>query len=135
VVFPAGKDLFISLDTATGTLGSKQTRWLRSFLSENRNDYRHCVILTHVNLFYTDNSQTSSGNIPIEETFALMDFLGRHDVSLVLQGHDHYREDLTFADVRYTVLGTIKDEAEAPEYLKVKSSDEDLHLDWITVSK
>lgn len=135
VVSPDGKDLFISLDTATGTLGSKQTRWLRSFLSENRKAYRHCVILTHVNIFYTDNSQVTSGNLPIEETYALLDLLGSHNVSLVLQGHDHYREDLILKDVRYTVLGTIKDEAEAPEYLIVNASDTGLHLDWITVAE
>ena len=63
VSFESGKDLYISLDSATGTLGSKQTEWLRSFLKNKRENYRHCIILTHTNLFYTDNSQTSSGNM------------------------------------------------------------------------
>ena len=98
-VFPGGKDLYIVLDTATGTLGAKQTRWLKGFLEKNRAGYRHCAILTHTNFFYTDNSQTSSGNMPIEESFALIDFLGRQKVSLVLQGHDHYREELTYKGV------------------------------------
>ena len=130
VIFPGGKDLFISLDTATGTLGNKQTRWLKSFLTQNRQEYRHCFLLTHVNIFYTDNSQTTSGNLPIEETYALIDLLGRHNVSLVLQGHDHYREDLTYNNVRYTVLGTIKDGTDAPEYLKVHVNHEGVRLDW-----
>ena len=130
VIFPGGKDLFISLDTATGTLGNKQTRWLKSFLTQNRQEYRHCILLTHVNIFYTDNSQTTSGNLPIEETYALIDLLGRHNVSLVLQGHDHYREDLTYNNVRYTVLGTIKDGTDAPEYLKVHINQEGVRLDW-----
>ena len=130
VVFPEGKDLYIALDSASGTLGRKQTQWLRAFLEDNRSIYRHCVILTHTNLFYTDNSQTGSGNMPIEESFSLIDFLGRHNVSLVLQGHDHYREDLTFDNVRYTVLGTIRDESDAPEYLKVHMNDEEIFLDW-----
>ena len=43
--------------------------------------------------------------------------------SPVLQVHDHYREDLTYDNVRYTVLGTIKDESEAPKYLKLNVSD------------
>ena len=68
--------------------------------------------------------------MPIEESFSLIDFLGRHNVSLVLQGHDHYREDLTFDNVRYTVLGTIRDESDAPEYLKVHMNDEEIFLDW-----
>ncbi len=129
-VFDGGKDLYITLDTATGSLGRKQTEWFKSFLTNNRDRYRHCVIFTHTNFFYTDNSQVSSGNMPIEESFALIDFLGKHEVSLVLQGHDHHREDLTYDNVRYTVLGTIKDGAKAPEYLKIKVDAEKIDLDW-----
>ena len=130
VTFPDGKDLYISLDTATGTLGRKQTQWFRSFLSENRSKYRHCVILTHTNFFYTDTTQSSSGNMTLEESYALIDFLGKQKVALVLQGHDHYREDLTYDNVRYTVLGAIKDGSETPEYLKVNVSQDDIELDW-----
>lgn len=130
VLFAEGKDLFITLDTATGTLGRKQTEWLRAFLAQKREEYRHCVLFTHTNFFYTDNSQTGTGNMPMEESLALIDFLGQQKVSLVLQGHDHYREDLTYDNVRYTVLGTIRDEAKAPEYLKVKVNEEGLSLDW-----
>lgn len=129
-VFPAGKDLYIVLDTATGTLGTKQTRWFKGFLEKNRAGYRHCVILTHTNFFYTDNSQTSSGNMPIEETFALIDFFGQHDVTLVLQGHDHYREELTYKDVNYTVVGAIADRVDNPEYLKVEATPLGLGLSW-----
>lgn len=128
--YEGGKDLYISLDTATGTLGRKQTQWFRSFLTDNRQNYRHCIILTHTNFFYTDNSQTGSGNMPFEESLALIDFLGKQNTTLVLQGHDHYREDLTYANVRYTVLGAIHDGAEAPEYLKVHVTPEDVQLDW-----
>ena len=127
------RDLYISLDTATGTLGRKQTEWLREFLSENSFKYRHCVILTHTNFFYTDNSQVTSGNMPIEESFALIDFLGKQDVSLVLQGHDHYREDLTYDNVRYTVLGAINDHMANPEYLKVFVNQEGIRLAWKTL--
>ena len=130
VLFDKGKDLFITLDTATGTLGRKQMEWLRAFLAEKREEFRHCVVFTHTNFFYTDNSQTGSGNMPMEESLALIDFLGQQKVSLVLQGHDHYREDLTYDNVRYVILGTIRDEAKAPEYLKVKVNEKELSLDW-----
>ena len=130
VSFPGGKDLFITLDTASGTLGGKQTKWLRSFLSENRKDYRHCIILTHVNILYTDNSQVTSGNLPMDETYALIDFFERQNVALVLQGHDHHRDDEIYGKVRYTTLGTIKDGTETPEYLKVHVNQEDIQLDW-----
>ena len=130
VVFPEGKDLYISLDTATGTLGSKQTKWFREFIEMNRSSYRHCIILTHTNFFYTDMSQDSSGNMPIEESFSLIDFLGSHDASLVLQGHDHYREDISYMNVRFTVLGSISDKSDSPEYLRVKGTPEGMCLEW-----
>lgn len=133
-VFPNGKDMYITLDTASGTLGRKQMQWFKTFLAENRNSYRHCVILTHTNLFYRDNSQTGSGNMPLDETFDLIDFLSRQNVSLVLQGHDHHREDLTYGNVRYTVLGTIRDESKTPEYLKVNVSKDGISHEWQTIS-
>lgn len=71
----------------------------------------------------------------LEESYALIDLFGRQDVSLVLQGHDHYREDLTYDGVRYTVLGAIKDEVEAPEYLKVNVSQETIGFDWQVISR
>ena len=134
-VFPEGKDLFIALDTATGTLGRKQAEWFRSFLAKNRSNYRHCIILTHTNFFYTDTTQFSSGNMPIEECFALIDFLGKQNASLVLQGHDHFREDLTYGKVRYSVLGAIHESSEAPEYLKINVSKDRIDLDWQVISK
>jgi hypothetical protein len=134
VCFPGGKDLFITLDSASGTLGSRQTRWLEEFIERHRSSYRHCVILTHTNFFYTDNSQVSSGNMPFEETCFLIDFLGRHDISLVLQGHDHYREDITYRNVRYTIVGAIADKCKAPEYLRVEVTPDGLNLDWCLIS-
>ena len=74
----------------------------------------------------------SSGNMPIEESFSLIDFLGKQKVSLVLQGHDHYREETTYNNVRYTVLGAISDKMEAPEYLKVNVDKNGVHLEWHT---
>ena len=82
------------------------------------------------NFFYTDTTQSSSGNMTLEESYALIDFLGKQKVALVLQGHDHYREDLTYDNVRYTVLGAIKDGSETPEYLKVNVSQDNIELDW-----
>ena len=91
------------------------------------------MILTHTNFFYTDTTQGSSGNLPIEESFALIDFLGKNNVSLVLQGHDHYREDLTYNNVRYVVLGSVSDLMDAPEYLKVKADKNGICLHWQTI--
>jgi hypothetical protein len=88
------------------------------------------VILTHTNFFYTDNSQTGSGNMPIEESISLIDFLGRQIVSLVLQGHDHYREEIIYGNVSYMVLGAIADRIKSPEYLRVEATPEGMDLDF-----
>ena len=131
--FGSGRDLFIALDSASGTLGSRQLKWLRGFLAAERSKYRHCVVLTHTNLFYTDNSQTGSGNMALEESAAIVDLFSRHDVTLCLQGHDHYREDLTLGGVRYTIVGTIRDEAKKPEYLKIRLSNAGVGYNWVNI--
>ena len=110
--------------------GKEREEWLKTFLNKNRRNYRYCFIVTHTNFFYTDNSQVSSGNMPLEESFALIDLLVRHKVDLVLQGHDHYREDLTYKNVRFTVLGTIKDDSDSPEYLKVHIEKDNISYIW-----
>ena len=68
----------------------------------------------------------------MEETYSLMELLARHEVSLVLQGHDHYREVLDYDDVRYVVVGAISEKSETPEYLKIEASSEGLALDFIS---
>lgn len=130
VVFGSGKDIFISLDTASGTLGNRQMEWLGEFLAKQRSSYRHCIIITHTNIFYNDNSQVTSGNLPLDETMALLDLFDRHDVLLCLQGHDHHRDDLVFRGVRYTIVGTIRDEFPDPEYLCVRISAENIEYEW-----
>lgn len=40
------------------------------------------------------------------------------------------KQDLTYDNVRYTVIGTIKDEYDAPEYLKLKVNNEGIELNW-----
>lgn len=129
----SSRDLFITLDSASGTLGRKQLKWLRGFLASERSKYRHCVVLTHTNLFYTDNSQTGSGNMALEESAAITDLFSRHDVMLCLQGHDHYREDLTLGGVRYTIVGTIRDEAQKPEYLKICITKAGAEYSWVYI--
>lgn len=130
VDFTSGKDLYISLDSASGTLGGKQTKWLKNLLAERRHYYRHCIILTHTCMLYTDNTQGISGNLTIEETLGLMNIFRKNNITLVLQGHDHFRDDVTQDTVRYIVLGAIKDGMEVPEYLKVRVRSENLEYDW-----
>ena len=126
----SGNDLFLALDTASGTLGVRQMEWLREFFAQHRSDYRHCVVITHANLFYNDNSQRTSGNLPLVETMELLDLFDRHDVLLCLQGHDHHRDDLTYRGVRYTIVGTLREEVDNPEYLRVRLSEDNIEYNW-----
>lgn len=132
---PTGTDLVIALDSASGTLGKKQMEWLKTLLATSRSSYRHCIIITHTNIFKTDNSQMTSGNMPLEETIALTDLFSTYGVDMVFQGHDHYREDLYFKGVRYTTVGTIKDTAESPEYLKVHVSPNGFEYEWVNLQQ
>lgn len=86
--------------------------------------------MTHTNLFYTDNSQQGAGNFTIEETATLTELISRYKVTLCLQGHDHYREDLVLGGVRYTVVGTIKEDAKRAEYLVINMSDNGPEYQW-----
>lgn len=125
-----GKDLFISLDSASGTLGGKQMKWLRELLAKERGKYRHCIVLTHTNILYTDQTQVSTGNIPMEETLSLLELFSEYNVLLCLQGHDHFRDDVTFNGVRYTTVGTIRYECEKPEYLCIRVSKNGTEHEW-----
>ncbi len=135
VKYKDGKDLFITLDSASGTLGSKQLKWLRGFLEKERGKYRHCIVLTHTNILYTDNSQISSGNMPMEETMAILELFGEHNVLLCLQGHDHHREDIMFKGVRYTIVGAIRHEFKRPEYLCIRITGNGAEYEWCYIQK
>ncbi len=66
----------------------------------------------------------------MDETFALLELFSKYNVELVLQGHDHYRDDQIFNGVRYTVVGTIEDSVDNPEYITVFVNDDNIDLNW-----
>lgn len=119
---PHYNDLFIMLDSGSGSLGDNQTNWLKRILKEMRPDYRHCIVCLHNNLFRTDHSQLPSSNLPLEETYALMRLFADNNVDLVLQGHDHYRSIVDFEDVLYIDLDDLKDNTPQASYLTVDIS-------------
>ena len=65
ITTPVASDLYISLDTGGTTLGHLQMEWLKELLGIVRPDYRHCVIITHINLFRP--RKTTSTNVVKEE--------------------------------------------------------------------
>lgn len=116
VVTPNYRDLFLMLDSGGGCHGCTQMDWLRNEL-KYRSEYRHVVVCTHVNLLRTDLSQFVSGNLPLEETYELLDLLASHNVELCLQGHDHHRDVSRYGGVEYLTIDCLKDGTENASYL------------------
>lgn len=99
---PSGEsDLFICLDTAEGSCGTPQRLWLENQLKASAGKYRNIYVYTHTNFFNMDNSQVTSGNFSLEETYDLMSLFSSYGVSSVLTGHDHYFEHCIFRGVSY----------------------------------
>ena len=120
-----GKDLYISLDSADGTLGTDQRGWLGSTLSEAKGKYRRIIVFTHTHFFKNDNTQGHTSNFNLEESHDLEKLFSDSGVSLVITGHDHNFEDIRFKGVRYLTLAAICDDADRAYYYTLKvGSDE-----------
>ncbi|MBQ9864312.1 MAG: metallophosphoesterase [Bacteroidales bacterium] len=126
---PHYRDLYVMLDSGGGCHGKKQMDWLRQLL-KHRNEYRHCVVCSHVNIFRTDLSQFVSGNLPLEETYQLLNLLTENNVELYLQGHDHFREEVGYNGVRYVVLDCLRDGVENASWIRLHVG-EDLSFDFV----
>ncbi len=116
---PTQSDLFIALETASGTLGKLQKKWLEDILEEKRSQHRYCFILTHTNFFDTELSQFPSGNFPLEETAFLTNIFDRYNVNLVITGHDHSYDYSELDGVRYLTLEDIQDLDKKPSYFAI----------------
>lgn len=126
VVTTSGKqDLFIFLDSANGTHGSRQLSWLEEVLSR-RNEYRYCIVVSHNWLFRTsyDPTTTPAANFPIEEQYAFMNMMSENNVDLVLMGHLHKREQRVIDGVSYVMSDNMNESEEEPTYLNVSCGEE-----------
>ncbi len=107
VTTPVASDLYICLDTGSGTLGSSQYAWLKKVLENDRPQYRHCVVFTHNNLFRVRH--TTVTNPCVEELRALSDLTVRHAVDMVITGHDHKRNLVKLGNTTHITLDALKD--------------------------
>lgn len=117
-------DLFVCLDSGSGTLGKKQLKWLKDLLKEKRPHYRHCVVMTHTNFFDSDLSQIPTGSFSQEETITLAGLFAKNNVDLVVNGHDHTRDISTINGVEFITLDEIKDLSEKASFLIIEIDDE-----------
>jgi len=118
----AGKDHFIFLDTASGTLGEKQIEAINKGMldfqetdaeSDVRPNARNTFLFSHTNLFRPNTVQFAS-TFPREEMYYIFDCLERWNVSGMFCGHVHAWDDRYIGDVRYITLDSMS-ERNSPE--------------------
>ena len=111
-------ELFICLDTAEGTLGTDQMKWLRELLKAKKDaGYRRIIVFTHTHLFKQDNSQGHTSNLSLEETYELTGLLTEAGVEYYLCGHDHSREVTGYGNVKYITVDSSTDAELNPFYM------------------
>lgn len=133
---PGGKDFFLSFDSSSGKLGSKQLKWVRETLeSASKADYRHVTVFTHTHFFKKDASQGHTSNYELEETCELLGLFSRCGVDIVLTGHDHSREYTRFGGVDYYVFDAILDGCDSPSYGLVHYGVKDIDVEFVPLNE
>ncbi len=129
LIVPFGRDLYIFLDTGSGTLGNLQLDWLKDILRTERENYRYVIVTTHLNFFR--NRMTGSTNPLNEELLVLLDLFEKHKVNLLISGHDHNRYIEEFGHTTYITLDAMKDDAEQASYLELRVGQDGLNYSFI----
>lgn len=112
-----GTDLYVCLDSSSGTLGSKQIEWFEELLKSKRQNYRHCIVFSHNNIFRENH--TPSTNPFIAEVHRMIKIFTAYNVEMVITGHDHQRAESTFGRTRYIQLDATHDRADQASYFKL----------------
>ena len=131
VTSQSGKDLFICIDTGTGTLGPKQMQWLKDTMKNRRGSFRNCVIFTHVN-FFREHRVTST-TLLVDELYALLDLFSDYSADLVIMGHDHRRSVENFGETYYITLDALEDEFVDASYMSVTNQKGTLSYKFIDI--
>ncbi|MDD2286179.1 MAG: metallophosphoesterase [Paludibacter sp.] len=126
---PSIKDLYICLDSGSGTLGKSQLTWLKELLEKDRNLYNQCVIFTHVNFFR--DRHTLSTNPLVNELLVLLDLFEKYQVNLVIMGHDHIRAENQLGNTTYLTLDTLEDGTSNASYLVLKKENSGMTYQFI----
>jgi predicted phosphodiesterase len=123
--------MFISIDSGTGTLGSKQLEWLEDILQNQRSGCRRCVIFTHNDFLRVRHSEIS--NPPVEELTVLIDLFTRYHVDILIAGHDHIPSEELFGITEYVIVGAISDDDEDPNYMKLRVENGNLLKEFVNL--
>ena len=131
---PSGsRDLYIVYDSADGTVGTTQLKWLTETLEwADTQEFRHIVCCSHTHFFKRDGSQGTTGNYTLEESFALLDLFSAHGVEMFWSGHDHSREITQAKSITCIVLDSMTDRDKEAFYMLVTMGDK-ISYDFIPV--
>jgi predicted phosphodiesterase len=112
------RDLFIMYDSADGTLGKNQLKWLQNTLEwASQQNFRHIVAGSHTHFFMRDNSQGIATNYSIEETYTLLRLFQSYGVDILFTGHSHSREVTLFDELTCIIVDSMTDKDKKPAYL------------------
>jgi hypothetical protein len=128
---PSASDLFICLDSGSGTLGDKQLAWLKNVLATVRPNCRNCVIFTHVNFFR--NRHTGSTNPLVTELEVLIDLFLKSNVNMVMMGHDHERSLNQLGNTTYVTMDALLDGHPKASWVKLNVSGSKVGYSFVDV--
>ena len=131
IITLSATDLFICLDSSSGTHGNKQLNWFENILKNNRQKYRHCIVFTHNNIFRENH--TPSTNPFTSEIHRMIKIFTEYNVEMVITGHDHHRAESTFGRTRYIQLDATHDRADQASYLKLTVKGHDLSYCFVKI--
>lgn len=128
---PEATDMYISLDSGTGTLGSVQLRWLEDILQNQRSGCRRCIIFTHNDFLRVRHAEIS--NPLVEELSVLIDLFTRYQVDMLIAGHDHIPSEELFGITDYIIVGAISDNDEDPNYMRLRVENGNLMNEFVNL--
>jgi 3',5'-cyclic AMP phosphodiesterase CpdA len=126
---PVATDLYICLDTGSGTLGSKQLAWFKKLLVESRLQYRRCIVFTHNNLYRIRH--TLSTNPTNEELLVLTELFAKYKVDMVVTGHDHFKNVIKLGNTTHITMNALHDGFMYAGYFQINIKEGQLSYEFV----
>ncbi len=128
---PNDSDLYVCLDSGAGTLGRKQIAWLKTLLETQRPAYRYCILFSHSNFFRI--RRMTATNPYVEELQLLTELCLRHEVNMVIAGHDHVKNTASLGNTEFLILDALKDGDRNAGYLILTAGADTLSYEFINL--
>lgn len=128
-----GSMLIIALDSANGTLGGKQLRWVEKKLSGEKGLWDHTVVFTHCQ-FFSSGVDTIVQFTDTEEIYRLVHLFTECSVDYVFMGHNHQWDKRKINGVTYVALDALKEGEPDKSFVRITVNGEDLSLARMIIS-